>query len=145
MWFGELTFCLQFIAEYRRFIPSNNLWQVCILHWSFKEFRRHHFPDLCLVLCPNAWHKLCTSTHPHPYIHTALTNFLLECSEMICMRCQFDLLSVHLSHTYSVATVEVGPHFHHSMMLLANCCISRLTVNKDSFQIEYINNTQWIF
>jgi hypothetical protein len=65
MWFGELTFCLRFVAEYR-FIPSNNLRQpVCILHWSFKEFSRHPFPNLCLVLCLNEWHKFCASTHLH--------------------------------------------------------------------------------
>jgi len=103
-WIGELTFCLQFVGEYRRFDRRS---VSCIGHsMSSADIT---FP---ISAWPSVWMHGTNFVQACTHTHTALTSFLSECSEMICMRCQFDLLSVHLSHTHLIATVEVWPHLH---------------------------------
>jgi hypothetical protein len=76
----------------------------------------------------NIWGTNFMQVQKHAHTNTALTKHLSEWPQMICMKCQFHLLSGQLSHTDLMSCLSKHwPHFHCSSTLLACLNNSHLT------------------
>lgn len=84
---------------------------------------------------PMLWWR-CDKENCHT--RAVLTVLLWECSEPICMICQFCLLSVQVSHIDLVSQLcKLGPHFLCSLMFLAFGCTSHLLMIHDQLNQLY--------